>query len=53
MTLVPVKDEEKALHKELVETVVLKNWADRAGSDAAAKWNETVGKALGLTAPTG
>ncbi|MDH3660741.1 MAG: TRAP transporter substrate-binding protein [Alphaproteobacteria bacterium] len=52
MTLVPVADEEKALHKELVETVVLKNWAERAGSDAAAKWNETVGKALGLTAPT-
>lgn len=53
MTLVPVKDEEKALHKELVETVVLKNWAERAGPEAAARWNETVGEVLGLEAPTG
>lgn len=53
MTLVPVEDDEKTLHKELVEGVVLRNWAERAGPEAAARWNETVGKVLGLTAPTG
>ena len=53
MILVPVENDEMALHKELVEGVVLRNWAERAGPEAAARWNETVGKVLGLTAPTG
>jgi TRAP-type C4-dicarboxylate transport system substrate-binding protein len=52
MTIVPVKPEEAATHKKLVEGAVLAGWAKRCGSACAKEWNETVGKALGLTAPT-
>jgi TRAP-type C4-dicarboxylate transport system substrate-binding protein len=51
MTLVPVKPEEAEVHKRLVETAVLANWAKRCGAACAREWNDTVGKALGLTAP--
>jgi hypothetical protein len=51
-TLVPVKAEEAATHKKLLETAVLAGWAKRCGGPCAKEWNETVGKALGLTAPT-
>lgn len=50
-TLVPVADKDSAAHKELVETAVLKGWADRCGAECTTEWNETVGKALDLTAP--
>ena len=52
MILVPVKPEEMELHKKLIETAVLRGWAKRAGAKAAQEWNETVGKVLGMTAPT-
>ena len=52
MTIVPVKPEEAATHKKLVEGAVLAGWAKRCGGACAKEWNETVGKALGLTAPT-
>ena len=52
MTLVEVKPAEMEIHKKLMEGAVLKNWAKRCGSACAAEWNSTVGKALGLTAPT-
>jgi hypothetical protein len=51
MTLVPVKPEEAAVHKRLVEGAVLANWARRCGAECTREWNDTVGKALGLTAP--
>jgi TRAP-type C4-dicarboxylate transport system substrate-binding protein len=51
MTIVPVKPEEMALHKKLVEESVLAGWAKRCGPECAKEWNETVGKALGLAAP--
>jgi len=51
MTIVPVKPEEAALHKKLVEESVLAGWAKRCGADCAKEWNDTVGKTLGLTAP--
>src|SRR4249919_834003 len=51
-TIVPVKPEEMATHKKLVEGAVLAGWAKRCGAACAREWNETVGKALGLTAPT-
>lgn len=51
MTLVPVKPEEAAVHKRLVEGAVLANWARRCGAECTREWNETVGKALGLTVP--
>ena len=52
LQLVPVKPEEQAEHKRIMETAVLSGWVKRAGADAAKEWNATVGKALGLTAPT-
>nr|MCU0985456.1 TRAP transporter substrate-binding protein [Acetobacteraceae bacterium] len=51
MTLVPVKPEEAAVHKRLVEGAVLANWARRCGAECSREWNSTVGRALGLTAP--
>jgi len=52
LTLVEVKPAEMETHRKLMETAVLKNWAKRCGSACAAEWNGTVGKVLGLTAPT-
>ena len=51
-TIVPVKPEETDTHKKLVEGAVLAGWAKRCGAECAKEWNDTVGKALGLKAPT-
>jgi TRAP-type C4-dicarboxylate transport system substrate-binding protein len=51
-TIVPVKPEEAETHKKLVEGAVLAGWAKRCGAECAKEWNETVGKALSLRAPT-
>ncbi|MBN9090654.1 MAG: TRAP transporter substrate-binding protein [Reyranella sp.] len=51
-TIVPVKPEEMDAHKKLVEGAVLAGWAKRCGAECAREWNDTVGKALGLKAPT-
>ena len=51
-TIVPVKPEEAETHKKLVEGAVLAGWAKRCGAECAKEWNETVGKTLGLKAPT-
>lgn len=51
MTIVPVKPEEEAQRRRLVEGAVLANWARRCGAECAREWNETVGRPLGLTAP--
>jgi TRAP-type transport system periplasmic protein len=51
-TIVAVKPEEMETHKKLVEGAVLAGWAKRCGAECTKEWNETVGKALGLTAPT-
>ena len=51
-TIVPVKPEEAQTHKQLVEGAVLAGWAKRCGAECAKQWNETVGKILGLKAPT-
>jgi TRAP-type C4-dicarboxylate transport system substrate-binding protein len=52
LKLVTVKPEEQAEHKRIMETAVLSGWVKRAGPAAAKEWNATVGKVLGLTAPT-
>ena len=36
-----------------IEGAVLAGWAKRCGAECAREWNETVGKVLGLKAPTG
>jgi TRAP-type C4-dicarboxylate transport system substrate-binding protein len=51
-TIVAVKPEEAETHKKLLEGAVLANWAKRCGVECAKEWNDTVGKALGLKAPT-
>jgi hypothetical protein len=48
-----VKPAEMETHKKLVEGAVLAGWAKRCGAECAREWNETVGKVLGLKAPTG
>jgi hypothetical protein len=51
-TIVAVKPEEAETHKKLLEGAVLAGWAKRCGTECAKEWNETVGKTLGLKAPT-
>lgn len=51
-TIVAVKSEEAETHKKLVEGAVLAGWAKRCGAECAKEWNDTVGKVLGLKAPT-
>ena len=51
MTPVPIRDEDKATHKRLLENVVLVEWAKRAGKDYAKEWNETVGKVVNMRIP--
>jgi len=50
MTIVPVKPEE-AGPTRVVEGAVLAGWPSVAAR-CAKEWNETVGKTLGLKAPT-
>jgi TRAP-type transport system periplasmic protein len=50
--IVPVKAAEAETHKKLVEGAVLAGWAKRCGAECAKEWNDTVGKTLGLKAPT-
>ena len=51
MTLVPVSESDKEKHAELMQDVVLVEWAKRCGTPCAEEWNETVGALVGLTIP--
>ncbi len=51
MTLVALSDADKAKRAEVVQDVVLVKWGKRCGKECAAKWNDTVGKVVGLTIP--
>jgi TRAP-type C4-dicarboxylate transport system substrate-binding protein len=51
MNLVPVSDEDKEKHKQLMQEVVLVEWGKRCGRDCAQEWNETVGQLVGLEIP--
>lgn len=46
-------DADRALLKKALNDVVLKRWAERCGPECTKRWNETVGKATGLTASAG
>ncbi|MCR8725889.1 TRAP transporter substrate-binding protein [Frigidibacter sp. ROC022] len=52
MTLskIPEGDYEKL--RTIMQDVVIPKWAERCGSECAARWNETAGAAIGLSAPT-
>ena len=49
MTLVEPSDEDIATAEEVLKTVVLPEWAERAGPDYAKAWNDTVGATVGVT----
>jgi len=52
ITLVQMTDADKVLRKKIISERVVPNWAKRCGSACAKNWNATVGKVLGVTAPT-
>ena len=51
MELVQITPADEKLRKDLVENVVLVAWGKRCGKPCAEKWNETVGKVVGLKIP--
>ncbi|NYZ14520.1 TRAP transporter substrate-binding protein [Azospirillum sp. RWY-5-1] len=51
MELVAVGDEDRTLLRKISQEVVLVQWGKRCGKACATKWNDTVGKAVGLSIP--
>jgi TRAP-type C4-dicarboxylate transport system substrate-binding protein len=51
MTLVPISEADKQKHAQMMQDVVLVEWARRCGKECATEWNETVGQAVGLEIP--
>lgn len=49
MTLVEPSAEDAEAARQVLAEVVLPDWARRAGDDWAARWNDSVGKVVGLT----
>ena len=49
MTLVEVSDEDFTKARSILESEVLPDWATRAGSEWVERWNDSVGKAVGVT----
>lgn len=49
MTLVEVSDADFARARDVLTTVVLPDWAERAGGDWAARWNASIGEVVGVT----
>ncbi|MCP3888882.1 MAG: C4-dicarboxylate ABC transporter substrate-binding protein [Desulfobulbaceae bacterium] len=50
MKLVPVSDEDVELSKKLLQDYVLPKYATQVGPEATKRWNETIGKVVGLQA---
>jgi TRAP-type C4-dicarboxylate transport system substrate-binding protein len=50
MKLVPVYDEDVVLSKQLLQDYVLPKFAAQIGPEATNRWNDTVGKVVGLQA---
>ncbi len=51
MTLVELGDKDMEVHAKIMNDFVIKNWAERCGSDCAKEWNETIGKVVNMSAP--
>lgn len=49
MTLVTVSDADFTRAREVLTGEVLPEWAERAGGDWAARWNDSVGSVVGVT----
>ncbi len=52
MTLVAPSDADVALATQVLEETVLPEWAERAGTDWAERWNGSVGEVVGITVAT-
>ena len=52
MVLVEATDADIAKAREILEAKVLPEWAERAGGDWAARWNDSVGKVVGVSIAT-
>jgi len=52
MALIPVNDADHQKVRAIMQDVVVPRWAARCGAECAARWNETAGQVLNLTAPT-
>ena len=48
MTLVDVSDEDFARARDILTSEVLPEWAEREGGDWATRWNDSVGKVVGV-----
>jgi len=48
MTLVDVSEEDFARARDILTSEVLPEWAERAGGDWATRWNDSVGKVVGV-----
>ncbi len=51
MTLVEVSEADTAKAREILTTEVLPEWAERAGEEWKARWNDSVGATVGVTIP--
>ena len=51
MTLVEPSEADMATARSVLESEVLPDWAERAGSEWRTRWNESVGKVVGVTVP--
>ena len=49
MTLVEVSDADFTRARDILTSEVLPEWAERAGGDWAQRWNDSVGKVVGVT----
>ena len=49
MTVVEVSDADFERARDILTSEVLPEWAERAGGDWAARWNDSVGKVVGVT----
>ncbi|WP_370401110.1 TRAP transporter substrate-binding protein [Sulfitobacter sp. JB4-11] len=49
MVLVEATDADTARASEILQAEVLPEWAERAGAEWTQRWNDTVGKAVGVT----
>lgn len=49
MTLVKATDADIAKARAILESEVLPEWAERAGGDWAQRWNDSVGKVVGIS----
>ena len=52
MTLAEPSEADRQLAESVLTETVLPDWAKRAGSDWAQRWNDTVGSAVGVTTAT-